>query len=183
MCRIAALLAALMLTAASPVAGRGAMSASLEGSIVGFSIDPTAVAGRCPPAFPQTPPEWAQAILRSAGSGTLASAAYTGPVTFTAEHCTVIVVVTEHAQAVVRIRAGLMTITTPGGDTLSLAYEAPGVFRGDLFLVGPREHVGNGPYTITGGTGVFAGATGHGHMNVQDQGGPTAPLTLNGSLG
>jgi len=91
--------------------------------------------------------------------------------------------VTNHDMAVVYIRAGLMTLVTPGGDTLGLAYKLPGVFTGDLTLtiVGPSEHSANGPFTITSGTGIFAGASGHGHVGgLADS--TSAGIDLNGSL-
>ena len=181
-CRVAALLAALMLVGAAPAAAANAMTASLELSIVGFTIDPDAVAARCPPVFPEAPAEWPHAILQSAGTGTMTSEAYTGPITISESHCSMVLAVSEHQVAVVLIRAGRLTAVTPGGDTLTVAYRAPGVFKGDLTLVGARLHVANGPYTVTGGTGVLAGASGHGHIHVFDDGGPTGSLTLNGSL-
>jgi hypothetical protein len=172
--RVAALLAALALLAASPAAAATPLRASLEGHIVGFNQDPAAVAARCPPGSPQ-------AILQIAGSGVLTSEAYAGPVEFSEEHCSLLLVVTNHDLAVGYIRAGLMTMVTPGGDTLSFAYKLPGVFTGDLTLVGPSEHSANGPFTITGGTGIFAGASGHGHVGgLADS--TSAGIGLNGSL-
>jgi hypothetical protein len=76
-----------------------------------------------------------------------------------------------------------MTLAAPGG-TLEIAYEAPGVVHGPV-LLGPNVHTANGPYTITGGTGIFEGATGHGHFGatgVFDGSVFDINLTLNGSL-
>ncbi len=158
--RVAALLAALTVVVATPAAAGDAMTASLpEGSIVGFNLDPDDVAARCPPGYPQ-------AIVQSAQSGVLTSEAYTGPVTASSEHCSLLLVVTEHDLAVIQIDAGELTLVTPDGDELYAAYKAPGVFTGDLTLVGPSQHRANGPYTITGGIGVFAGASGHGHLGI-----------------
>jgi hypothetical protein len=56
----------------------------------------------------------------------------------------------------------VMVLTAAGG-TLTMSQSAPGVLMGDLFA-GPNTHTGNGPYAITEGTGIFAGATGHGHV-------------------
>lgn len=55
-----------------------------------------------------------------------------------------------------------MVLATPAGDQLFLDYRAPGAIKGDLF--GLNTHTFNGPYTITGGTGHFEGATGHGAL-------------------
>ena len=173
--QVAVLLGALTVVGATPAATGNAMTASLpEGFIVGFNQDPAAVAARCPPGYPQ-------AIVQSEQSGVLTSGAYTGPVTASSEHCSLLLVVTEHELAVIRIDAGVLTLVTPDGDELHATYKAPGVFTGDLTLVGPSQHRANGPYTITGGTGIFAGASGHGHLGIlADSEGGT--WDLNGSL-
>ncbi len=172
--RVAVLLAALTVVGATPAAAGNAMTASLEGFVVGFNQDPDAVAARCPPGFPQ-------AIVQTAGSGVLTSEAYTGPVAYSSEHCTLLLVVTEHDLAVTRADAGELTLVKPDGDELYAAYKQPGVFTGDLTLVGPSQHRANGPYTITGGTGIFAGASGHGHVFGLGQG-VGVTLEMNGSL-
>jgi hypothetical protein len=173
--RVAVLLAALTVVGATAAAAGNAMKASLpQGSIVGFNQDPDALAARCPPGYPQ-------AIVQSVLMGVFTSEAYTGPVTASSEHCSLLLVVTEHDLAVIQIDAGVLTLRTPGGDELYATYKAPGVFTGDLTLVGPNQHRANGPYTITGGTGVFSGASGHGHLGILG-GSEGGTWELNGSL-
>jgi hypothetical protein len=58
-----------------------------------------------------------------------------------------------------------MVLATPAGDELFIDYRAPGVIKGNLF--GANTHTFHGPYSITGGTGIFAGASGHGATNGQ----------------
>jgi hypothetical protein len=58
------------------------------------------------------------------------------------------------------------------------------VIHGPVFL-GPNVATYNGPYTVTGGTGIFEGATGHGHIDwagVFDGSVFDISGTLNGSL-
>ena len=167
-----AALAAFAVTAA--FAGGNALRASLQGNVVGINEDPAAVAVRCPDAGGDP-----QAIVRVAGSGGLASAVYSGPVAFSAEHCTRLLVMTEHDVIVTQGRAGLLTLATPQGDELHAAYTQPGVLKGDLF--GANEHSANGPYTITGGTGVFRGASGHGNIGALAEG-PVVTIDVQGSL-
>lgn len=166
---VAASLAAFVLVGASQATAGVAMEASMEGAVVGIIEDPAAVAARCPPGAPQ-------AIVRSTGSGELTSVVYTGPVVYTEEHCTLLLAMRKDMGLIVAyIRAGEMDITTPAGDALSIAFKAPGV------IYGPEgAHRLNGPYAITSGTGIFDGASGHGHVHGLAI--TTVSLTMNGSL-
>jgi hypothetical protein len=185
--RMTVLVAALMLTSAAQVAAAGnAVRASMTGTPAGVNFDPAAVAERCPADFVGV-----GAIVQSAGSGELASEAYTGPVTYTDEHCTrprqAPPDVFAREVTPLLIAAGMMTLATPTGDTLNLEFTNPGVLKGDLTLAGFNRHTFNGPYTITGGTGIFAGASGHGQIGgvAEGEGGPggiVITLDLHGSL-
>lgn len=172
--RLPALLALLMLLVASPAWAGNAMRASLQLTTVNVIFDPATVAARCPPGSPQ-------ALVQSAGSGELTSGAYAGAVDWSDEHCSLLRVVTKHEVAPVQDDSGLLTLVTPGGDVLHIAYESPGVFTGDLSLAGSWQHRGNGPYTTIHGTGIFAGAAGHGHMGFFDDSGDVT-IDLNGDL-
>jgi hypothetical protein len=158
----AVLLAALAAFAVTAAAASVAMTASMTVDpstlyIIPSDLFPVQVAARCGPALPQ-------GIVGGTASGEMTSEVYTGPFTLTDEHCTLLVNIRNDGQlAVAHVRLGEMTLAVPGG-TLEIAYEAPGVIHGPVFL-GPNVHTGNGPYTITGGTGIFDGATGHGHFS------------------
>jgi hypothetical protein len=167
----AVLLAALMVVGATPAAAGNAMRALLEGTTIGFIDDPAAVAARCPAGF-----EW---ILQTAGSGELTSEAYTGPVDYTSEHCSRLLAGTLTDHAVGKADAGLLTLVTPSGDRLNVTYRGTFVFNGDT-AVAWRSDVSQS-FLITGGTGVFAGASGHGHLPTVDNSGAVI-LALNGSL-
>ena len=169
---VAALVATLMLVGASPVTAAGVIKASLEVTWLNVIGDPEAVAGRCGPEVPQV-------IVRGAGTGELTSEVYTGPIGWVEEHCTVGVDQASAGVLVDRIHTAFVTISTPGGE-FSYAYEATGVFTGVYGIV-PWRHTGEGPYTITGGSGIFDGATGHGHLSVLDDSGDIS-IDLNGSL-
>lgn len=179
----AALVGALMLVAASPAMAGNAMTASITADVDGIFLDqffPEMVEERCPPGSPQ-------GIVRSSGSGTLTSEVYTGDVAITDEHCTLLLAARSDGElAVAYIRAAVLELEAldPPGGTLTIAYSAPGVIKGDLFA-GPNVHTLNGPYTITEGTGGFAGATGHGHVSGSAEFTGVAyniSITLNGSL-
>jgi hypothetical protein len=175
---LAALAAFAVTAAASSVAMRASMTVDPSTLYVMPSdFFPAEVAARCGPALPQ-------GIVGGTASGEMTSEVYTGPLTATDEHCTLLVNVTNDGQlAVAHVRLGEMTLAAPGG-TLEIAYEAPGVIHGPVFL-GPNVHTGNGPYTITGGTGIFEGATGHGHFSgtgVFDGSVFDVNYALNGSL-
>lgn len=169
---VLALLAALFVVGVAPAAAGNALRASLEGTTVGFNPDPADVAARCPAGS-----QW---ILQTAGSGELTSAAYTGPVDYSTEHCSRIVAgdLTDHA--VGKIDAGRLTLVTPSGDELYATYRGTFVFNGDVESNTWRSDVSQS-FTITGGTGIFAGASGHGYFSVVDNSG-AATLGMNGSL-
>lgn len=170
---VTALVVALVVVGAWPASAASPMRASLVVSGANVTFDPETVVARCGPRVPQ-------GLVESWGSGELTSEAYSGPVRFEDVHCTVLAVQTPAEVAAIRIHAGLLTIITPHGE-FSLAFEAPGVFTG-VFGVVPWRHTGDGPYTITGGTGIFAGVSGHGHVRVLDDSGHVT-VDLNGSLG
>jgi hypothetical protein len=169
MLRVAAVVAALMLAGGTQAAAGNAMSASLEGTVVSVNTDPAAVATRCPAGF--------NAIVQTEGSGELTSGAYTGPVDYSSEHCVRFLVVTNHELAVIKLGAGVLTIVTPDGDELHAAYTQTGVLTGGVTGVSSN----NGPFTITGGTEVFAGASGHGHVSANADG-VIVTIEMNGSL-
>ena len=178
----AVLLGALAAFAVTAAAAGNAMRASMTVDpstlyVIPGDLFPAPVSARCGPALPQ-------AIVGATASGEMTSEVYTGPFTMTEEHCTLLVNITNDGQlAVAHVRLGEMTLAAPGG-TLEIAFEAPGVIHGPVFL-GPNVHTSNGPYTITGGTGIFEGATGHGHIGgtgVFDGSVFDVNMTLNGSL-
>ena len=83
----------------------------------------------------------------------------------------------------IQLEAGRMTLATSAGHQLFISYRAPGVIKGDLF--GLNTHTFNGSYTITGGTGIFAGATGHGSLTGEVQAtatGFTGGWTMHGTI-
>ncbi len=179
-----ALLAALVLVGTTPATAGVAMRASMTvdpGSVYLLPGDffPDEVEERCGSA------EF-QAIVGGSASGEMRSGVYTGPFTLTDEHCTRLVNIrNDGLLSVAHIRLGEMTLTaTEAEGTLEISYKAPGVIHGDVF-VGPNVHTYNGPYTVTGGTGIFDGATGHGHIGgVGEFDGLEFDIsqTLNGSL-
>lgn len=140
------------------------LTTTFEGPTTGFITDPLAVAARCPEGF-----QW---ILQSAGSGEMVSPGYAGQFTLTTEHCSRWVTGPPDratGKVVGRIGRGLMTMTTPVGD-LTMAYDGTFVFEGDLSISAWVSKV-NSSNAIVGGTGVFAGASGHGHIAITDQSG------------
>jgi hypothetical protein len=169
--RVTALVMTLVLAGAWPATAAEPMRASLQGITVGFSADPGALAARCPAGS-----EW---ILRTAGSGQLSSEAYAGSVDYSTEHCSRVLAGTMPGHAVGKIAAGLLTLVTPGGDELYAAYEGTFVFNGDV-AVAWRSDV-HQSFAITGGTGVFAGASGNGSFPTVDNSGAVT-MALNGAL-
>lgn len=168
--RVAVLLAALIVVGATPAAAGNAMRASLEGITTGFNPDPAAVAARCPAGF-----EW---ILQTAGTGELTSETYAGPVTYTTEHCSRVLAGTLTDHAVGKIDAGLLTLSA-NGDELYATYQGTFVFNGEVGVAW-RSDVSQS-FVITGGTGDFEGASGHGHFPGVDNNGAVT-LALRGSL-
>ena len=163
----------------SAVADAHYMRGTLEGPTVGFNPDPTAVAERCPEGF-----GW---IINSAGGvelpgfglvpggGFLESLEYAGPFGFVMEHCSRWVTNPETSERtngrfVGDIAGGVMTLVTPEGDELYVSYEGSFRFKGDL-AVGEWTSVAVLQYRILGGTGVFDGAAGSGHIGVTDSSG------------
>ncbi len=131
-------------------------------------------------------------IISSTGVGELTYAGETVAASFVDSHCTVPrpsqppEVLFARSVIPLDIEAGQLTAST-GAGTLTFAYRAPGVFKGDLTLVGPNMHTFNGPYATTGGTGAFEGASGNGHFggSAGGEGGPAGiggSITIKGSL-
>jgi len=146
---------AFMLFAAAPAMACGShrLKGSFEGATVGFNPDPTAVAERCSEGY-----EW---ILQSAGTVHLKTAVYRGDATLAAEHCSRWLTPPVE-KAIGQIGHGVMTLTTPDGDELRFIYSGFWNWAGGLegeYLTVVKMH-----YTVTGGTGVFADASGHGRM-------------------
>jgi hypothetical protein len=156
---LASVVALVTLAIAPSASAGGAMRASVTIDsiyIMPGDVFPDEVLARCGPSMPQ-------AIVGGTASGQMVSDVYTGPITVTDQHCTLLRLANAQT-AVASIHSGQMTIeATEGPGTLEITYKAPGVMHGDAFF-GPNVHTFNGPYTITGGTGIFAGATGHGHL-------------------
>ena len=177
-----ALLAVLVLVGTTPATAGVAMRASWTVDSIYVApgdLFPEEVEARCGSA------EF-QAIVGGTASGEMTSEVYTGPITLVGEHCTLLVKIrNDGLLSVAHIRLGEMTLlATEAVGTLEMAFKAPGVIHGDVFL-GPNVHTYNGPYRITGGTGIFEGATGHGHIGGVGEFDGTAfdiTETLNGSL-
>ncbi len=141
------------------------LKGTIEGPTTGFIPDPAAVAARCPDGF-EAPMAW---ILQTAGTGELTTLGYTGPVTYSSEHCSRWLTFPD-GKTVGKVGDGLLTMSTPSGDQLNLSYNATFVFEGDLSIMVWETKV-NMRYTIVGGTGVFEGASGRGHFAVTDNSG------------
>lgn len=103
----------------------------------------------------------------SAGTGTIMIGSkqqnYTGPISATATDC---------ATAQLQFSDGKLTITAVNGDKLTATYwgafiptATPGVFA-----------INGGAFTITGGTGFFAGASGTGQLQGTELINPANPL-------
>lgn len=133
--------------------------------------DPDQVAANCPAGFV----ERGGRLLLTQETVQVESDVYTGTMqTVADQHCSVprppMFTWIDGSRTVIPIEfeAGQMTLATQAGDELFVSYRAPGVLKGDLF--GLNTHTFNGPYTITGGTGIFAGASGHGSLSGEIQG-------------
>ena len=94
-----------------------------------------------------------------------------GPLSLTGEHCSRWLNRPPEGNGSTpgKIGAGEMTMDTPEGE-LTLAYEGTFVLRGDP-SIGPWVTKVNSKYRIMGGTGVFAGASGQGHIWITDSSG------------
>ncbi len=181
---------ALLAGGGPAAAAAGPLDMTWTPGLVTADFDPGHVAQRCPAGW-----DTRQAAILSAvgGVGELTYQGQTYAATVDQSHCSLPLPHTSSpADLLARdvtpidIEAGRMTITTSVGQ-LFVNYRAPGVFRGDLTFVGYNKHVFNGPYTVTGGTGLFANAAGDGHLHGFAEGGAGAPVTgglgtLNGSL-
>jgi len=173
-----ALAALLLLAAAMPAAAAGPIRATFSepGDQIGFNPDPAAVAVRCPGGA-----DW---ITSGAGPGELHSAVYSGAFTLTNEHCATLTVPGyDRGHIIGKADAGVLTITTPVGE-LHLRYRGTFVLFGDP-RTGSYRSVVHLTFTVTGGTGDFAGARGHGSLKVVDRlvaGSESQTGELNGSL-
>jgi hypothetical protein len=183
----AATAAALMVLASPAAAGTSTFSAeTTQFAIVGVSGDPGRITAECPPGFLQR-----QAlIIESRETVQVESAVFNGTMTtILDQHCSVprppVANWGDGSRAVtpIEMEAGHMTLQADNGDLLYLDYRGPGVLKGDIF--GLNTHTFNGPFTITGGTGVFTGASGHGHLAGQAQAtatGFTGGWNVNGEI-
>lgn len=172
--RATALLAAVAMAAASAATADGnAMKMTLHSPVSVASGDTSS----CPTGY-----LWV-GTLHDDGPGTMVSTAYSGDVTFTADHCTRILVNqragTPDAIAVGKI-VGTQTVVTPEG-ILHFDFQGTFVLKG-AFPMGDFTTDGTMSWTVTGGTGVFAGAAGHGAGDIHQE--PLSGLTLemNGAL-
>jgi hypothetical protein len=168
----------LLLVAAMPAVAAGPIRATFSeaNDQIGFNPDPVAVAARCP--------RGANWITSGTGPGELHSAVYSGPYTLTNEHCaTLIVPGYDRGHIIGKTDDGVMTLTTPAGE-LHLRYHGTFVLFGDP-RTGSYVSVVHMEFTVTGGTGDFAGARGHGSLKVVDRlvaGNESQTGELNGSL-
>jgi hypothetical protein len=173
-----ALAALFLLAAAMPAAGAGPIRATFSeaNDQIGFNPDPGAVAARCPGGA-----DW---ITSGTGSGELNSAVYSGAYTITNEHCATLTVPGyDRGHIIGKGDDGVMTLTTPVG-VLHLRYRGTFVLFGDP-RTGSYVSVVHMTFTVTGGTGDFAGARGHGSLKVVDRlvaGNESQTGELNGSL-
>lgn len=189
--RLVIAVAAAMLLAAPAVAAAGTFRVSTTRfsvvDVIGDSPDEVAqVVANCPAGFA----ERGALIIKSQFTVQVESNVYTGTMQSVADqHCSVprppMSTWIDGSRKVTPIdmEAGHMVLATPSGDRLFLDYRAPGVIKGDLF--GANTHSFNGPYTITGGTGIFAGATGQGDFSGDVQAtvsGFTGGWTMHGTI-
>lgn len=163
---VAAVAAALMLLAAPAAAITSTFrAATTQAVVVAVTGDPAQIAANCPAGFA----ERGALLLKSQFTVQVESDVFSGTMHSLADqHCSVprppmdTWINGTRTVTPIEMEAGHMVLATSAGDELFLDYRAPGVIKGDLF--GLNTHTFNGPYTITGGTGVFEGATGHGAL-------------------
>ena len=122
----------VLLGSASLLAASTRFLARIDGSLVGTTTDP-----RCTALGPE---EWI--LIQIEGTGRINGH---GPVTVAATHC----VIDDPAEPA--IEEGEMTLTEEDGSTLELSYRGTDN-AGDL----------EGTFMVTGGTGVWTGASGTG---------------------
>lgn len=169
---LVALVVFVVVAAAAAAGGGNALRVSGEGWLFPYTMDPAEVAELCPAGH-----TWI-VVLQGYGAGSLTSEAYTGDVAWSGRHCTRLVVERPGHITIGKTASLFMTFVTPEGE-LTIEHQGGFVLKG-TFPVDYRTD-GTASYTVTDGTGVFAGATGHGHMDVVDSQDGFA-FTLNGSL-
>jgi hypothetical protein len=155
-----------MLSAAPAAAATSTFrAATTQAAVVAVISDPAQIAANCPAGFA----ERGALLLKSQFTVQVESAVYSGTMqSLSDQHCSVprppMSTWIDGTRTVtpIQMEAGHMVLATPVGDQLFLDYRAPGVIKGDLF--GLNTHTFNGPFTITGGTGIFERATGHGAL-------------------
>lgn len=184
---VAVVAAAVMLVAVPASAATSTFRAqSTQMTLTLFTLDPALVAANCPAGFV----ERGGGFITEVETMQVESAVYTGTLqSVSDQHCSVprppvsTWVNGQRKVTPIELEAGHMVLATPAGDELFIDYRAPGVIKGDLF--GANTHTVHGPYTITGGTGIFNGATGHGEVSGQVQATPAGfigQLMLHGTI-
>lgn len=184
---VAAASATLMMAATPAGAATSTFRAqSTEMRVTSLSFDPDVVAANCPAGFA----ERGGAFLTEEETMQVESSVYTGTLqSVSDQHCSVprppmsTWVDGTRKATPIELEAGHMVLATPAGDQLFIDYRAPGVIKGALF--GANTHTAHGPYTITGGTGIFEGATGHGEVTGEVQATATGfigELTMRGTI-
>lgn len=153
--RIAFIALVLVLIAAMPAVAENdgphghSFHATIDGWETGFSPGPNP--GRCPAGT-----EW---MIFTAGSGV---ADGYGAFEFTTGHCSRVVTLTPSG-AVGKLAAGVMVLTFDEENVLELGYKGTWQYDGDL-TTGEGIAKVHQSYEVLDGTGMFAGAKGHGHV-------------------
>jgi hypothetical protein len=179
--------ATVMLVAAPAAAATSTFHArTTQMAVVGLSFDRGVVAANCPAGFA----ERGGAFLTTQETVHVDSEVFSGTLhSVSDQHCSVprppMSTWIDGTRKVtpIELEAGHMVLATEYGDQLVLDYRAPGVIKGDL--LGVNTHTFNGSYTVTGGTGIFAGATGHGNVSGEVQAtatGFTGGWTMHGTI-
>jgi hypothetical protein len=102
-------------------------------------------------------------MLFTAGTG---EAAGLGTFNYTTEHCSRVVTPTP-AGAIGKLAAGVLVLTFDEANELYIGYQGTWQFDGNLLTGGGTAKV-HQSYEVIGGTGLFAGAEGHGHFGGVD---------------
>ncbi len=164
--KLTVLIVALLLAfAAMPAAvahGSGVLRGSLEGGSMPI-FDADAVDARCPEGY-----EW---ILQTFGAGEMRTAAYTAEFTYVGEHCSRWLRGAPDSadrRFPGQVGDGVLMLSTPDGD-LALLYSGRFSFQGDAAIPDFTSKVWL-RYRVDGeqSTGVFANASGRGHMFGRD---------------